>query len=568
MQRKKNALTNILSIFNNALRRFRRKGGLGGALKRTASGLRKGNKKTIATCAVCAAAVIGLGAIIFSSPKDKQQETAQVLAAPAEASVSAVSTQDENGVVSLESEFAAAQAYLAEQEAAQAAANPTPKPIHFEQGYEGEEIYDIQQRLMDLSYMDNDEPTLLFGPQTEYAVELFQRRNNLDITGVITEAVYNLLFSGDALTYMVSLGESGTDVKELQGRLRELDYLDKATGYFGDETEAAVKEFQKNNKLSTDGKVGEKTREMLYSEDAVAKSISYGEKSEDVRSYQKRLYKLGYLVSEPDGTFGRDTVNAVKMFQQQNGLIVDGHIGPMTRDLLMSSDAKESVISVGSNNSTVTKIQSRLRELNYLDSKATGYFGSSTEAAVMGFQKQNKLSADGKVGKSTMKLLFSDSAKKAPSNYEAPEVSVPSGGGSSSSSSGSSSSSSSGGSSGGSLDRFISAAKSKLGCKYVRGAKGPNSFDCSGFVYWCLNQAGVNQKYLTSSGWRSVSGYTKVSSIDSLRKGDIIVFKGHVGIAMGDGTMIDASSGNGKVVHRSCTGKWSYNNFICAWRIF
>ena len=121
---------------------------------------------------------------------------------------------------------------------------------------------------------------------------------------------------------------------------------------------------------------------------------------------------------------------------------------------------------------------------------------------------------------------------------------------------------------GGSLDRFISAAKSKLGCRYVRGAKGPDKFDCSGFVYWCLKQAGVNQKYLTSSGWRSVSGYTKVSSIGSLRKGDIIVFKGHVGIAMGDGTMIDASSNNGKVVHRSCTGNWSRENFICGWRIF
>ena len=72
----------------------------------------------------------------------------------------------------------------------------------------------------------------------------------------------------------------------------------------------------------------------------------------------------------------------------------------------------------------------------------------------------------------------------------------------------------------------------------------------------------------TSSGWKSVSGYTKVSSIGSLRRGDIIVFKGHVGIALGDGTMIDASSGNGKVVHRSCTGDWSYKNFICAWRIF
>ena len=101
----------------------------------------------------------------------------------------------------------------------------------------------------------------------------------------------------------------------------------------------------------------------------------------------------------------------------------------------------------------------------------------------------------------------------------------------------------------------------------MRGGKGPNTFDCSGFVYWCLRQAGVSQKYLTSSGWRS-TGYRKVSSLSSLQKGDVIVFKGHVAIAMGDGTMIDASSGSGQVVHRSCMGDWSKRNFICAWRIF
>lgn len=535
-----------------ALRRFKKRGGIGGFFGRLMLNLRRGKRSTIMGCAAFGLAlVLCICLPIIKGGKEPEPEMT---------SVYGVTAVGEDGVVDLQGEFAALQQSLA---AAEPTPAPTPVPIRLEEGYDGEEIYDIQERLMELSYMDNDEPTYHFGPATEEAIELFQRRHDLTIDGIITNAVYDLLFSDEALKYMVCVGISGTDVRELQGRLRELGYMDKATGNFGEETEAAVKEFQKNNKLTTDGKVGEHTREMLYSEDAIPKSLSYGEKSDEVRSYQKRLQRLGYLTTEPDGTFGRDTVNAVKMFQQQNGLIVDGHIGPMTKDLLMSDQAQSSVIGIGDRNSTVTKIQSRLRELGYLDAKATGYFGSSTEAAVLGFQRENGLSRDGKVGKSTMRTLFSSSAKKAPSNYEAPEVdnsssSAPSGGsGGGSSSSG-----------GGSLDRFISAAKSKLGCRYVRGAKGPDKFDCSGFVYWCLKQAGVNQKYLTSSGWRSVSGYTKVSSIGSLRKGDIIVFKGHVGIAMGDGTMIDASSGNGKVVHRSCTGDWSYKNFICAWRIF
>ena len=136
-----------------------------------------------------------------------------------------------------------------------------------------------------------------------------------------------------------------------------------------------------------------------------------------------------------------------------------------------------------------------------------------------------------------------------------------------SSSGGSSSGSSAGAGVSGGAGTLISIASSKLGCPYVYGAKGPNSFDCSGFVYWCLNQAGVRQSYITSSGWRSVGKYTKVTSFNNLQAGDIIVVSGHVGIVAGGGTVIDASSSNGKVVHRSLSSWWR-NNFICGWRIF
>ena len=117
------------------------------------------------------------------------------------------------------------------------------------------------------------------------------------------------------------------------------------------------------------------------------------------------------------------------------------------------------------------------------------------------------------------------------------------------------------------VSALISVASSKIGSPYVWGAKGPNAFDCSGFVYWCLNQVGVRQSYLTSSGWRNVGRYTKITNFNDIQAGDIVVVNGHVGIAAGGGTVIDASSSNGRVVHRSLS-QWWRNNFICAWRIF
>ena len=390
-----------------SIRRFQKRGGFGGLFSRTAKGIRRGDPRTIFGCC---AAVLLLGGLIWGV--SSLSATAEGGAAASGARYAAAAGQDTN-VVSLENALAQQQANASPPPTPV----PTPTPMLFSKGYEGPEIAEIQQRLMDLGYMDNDEPTQKFGSQTKEAVELFQRSHELAIDGFVGQATYDLLMSAEAKKYMVGIGVKGTDVTELQSRLVELDYMKKTTGYFGEETEAAVQEFQKRNHLDVDGKVGEQTREMLYSEDAIPKSLSYGEKSDDVLKYQKRYFKLGYLTTEPDGTFGKDTVAATKLFQQINGLIVDGHIGPATRYLLMSDKAQPNALTLGMSGDTVTKIQSKLKSLGYLSGKATGYYGSAPEEAVKAFQSRNKLSADGKAGRYTIQSLFSDGAKAAASDY-------------------------------------------------------------------------------------------------------------------------------------------------------
>ena len=61
--------------------------------------------------------------------------------------------------------------------------------------------------------------------------------------------------------------------------------------------------------------------------------------------------------------------------------------------------------------------------------------------------------------------------------------------------------------------------------------------------------------------------YKKVNSIYDLKKGDIVVVYGHVGIAAGNNMVYDASSSSGKIVYREL-GDWWKKNFICGWRIF
>ncbi|MDO4543825.1 MAG: peptidoglycan-binding protein [Clostridia bacterium] len=454
---------------------------------------------------------------------------------------------------------------------------PTPHPldgIAYERGDSGDVIISLQERLMDLGYLDSDEPTDYFGSLTEDALTAFQKHNELTADGILGASTYDVLFSDEAKIYVMQSGDSGDDVEAVQERLYQLGYLAKSyiTGNFGEKTLAAVMEFQSANKLTADGKVGEKTISALYSDDVVSNSFKHGDVDDTIAKYQQRLIKLGYLEDdfEADGRMDSETVAAIKLFQDANGLTRDGCLGPATMEALDSSDALSYALRLGMSGSKVKEVQQRLYKLGYLrSSQVTSYFGEATQAAIISFQKRNSLTADGAVGSKTTAKLFSDSAKEAASTAVSPDDSDDSSSSSSSNSSGSTSNSSG-------VEKFIEIAKSKLGCKYVRGAKGPNTFDCSGFVYWCLNQAGVKQGYLNSIGWRTVTKYKRITNMNDLKRGDILVFsgatatgKGHVGIYLGNNQMIDAGSSKGAVVIRSSirTNYWT-SHFLMAYRIW
>lgn len=70
-------------------------------------------------------------------------------------------------------------------------------------------------------------------------------------------------------------------------------------------------------------------------------------------------------------------------------------------------------LKLGSTGTEVRNVQKRLKELGYLKGSVDGDFGTATQEAVKAFQKNNGLTADGKVGKETLAKLNSSSAKKA-----------------------------------------------------------------------------------------------------------------------------------------------------------
>ena len=455
----------------------------------------------------------------------------------------------------------------------------------FKKGDTDELIRTVQSTLMELGYMDPDEPTDYFGNQTQDAIITFQKHNNLLPDGIVGEVTYALLVSGQAHEYVMQEGDEGDDVKEVQDRLYELAYLDKnsRTGTFGEKTAAAVRSFQSSNGLKVDGKVGAKTLNTLYSSDVVSNSYKAGDSDDIIINYQKRLQKLGYLTSDYacTGKMDNKTVSAIKTFQEANGLVRDGCLGPATMEQINSKDAVHYAMRLGMSGTSIRAAQQKLYKLGYIrSSQITGYYGETTVEAVKSFQKRNGISQSGEINAKTLEKLESGNAKAAQTaSVKKTATPKPSSGGKTATPkpSGSSASSSSASSNSKGVEKLIEIAESKIGCRYVRGAKGPNQFDCSGFVYWCLNQAGVRQGYMTSIIWRSCSKYKRINSMSSLERGDILVFvgssmaTGHVGIYLGDGKMIDASSSDGHVRVTSSNilkSKYWQEHFLMAYRIW
>ena len=89
-----------------------------------------------------------------------------------------------------------------------------------------------------------------------------------------------------------------------------------------------------------------------------------------------------------------------------------------------------------------------------------------------------------------------------------------------------------GGGSAGDNSAAYSYACSRIGCPYVWGAEGPDSFDCSGLVTWAYRQLGIELPHQSEA---QMACATRVVSVSEARPGDVLWRYGHVGIAGGYG---------------------------------
>ena len=160
---------------------------------------------------------------------------------------------------------------------------------------------------------------------------------------------------------MMRFGDSGTGVTLLQEELAEIGFFNgPMTGYFGEITQAAVRQLQRANGLVDDGIVGPATQAAL------------------------RTYKPVYTTAIATAPTT---------------------IAPVQSSVIQMSPIQE--LAFGSSGPSVTQLQTQLTRLGVYSGPITGFYGTQTRAAVMRFQQLNGLVSTGIADSSTIAMLNS-----------------------------------------------------------------------------------------------------------------------------------------------------------------
>ena len=344
-------------------------------------------------------------------------------------------------------------------------ADPTQVPASYEASEKYETLYinssgakvkALQEALQELGYYTGSADGI-YGSGTQNAVRLFQQKNNLTADGAADAATQETLYekkvvnaSGKTVSVKtlapvdgvsMSLGNKGDAVITLKNRLQELGYYTATAGNeFDSATKKALIAFQKKNNLYADGVLGDKTRAVLYSDEALTKAgeklVSSNQSEEEETSVQLAEAVYPYTTTTNASVILRKNADASSArlttipkdkeievqaatgeflkvtYNGKTGYIVAVYAN-IPAQYVTESQSKYPTLKNGDSSDQVTAVQQALKELGFYSGTVNGNYTSVLETAVKQFQKKNGYVQTGVLTGQQQEKLFEGKVKNS-----------------------------------------------------------------------------------------------------------------------------------------------------------
>ena len=255
----------------------------------------------------------------------------------------------------------------------------------------------------------------LIGPTTRNAIRRFQQQQNIRVDGQVSDALYQQVDRALTRSIQQQLTERGLQPGPIDG-------------IAGDNTRRAIEAFERQQGLSVTGQISPSLAQQLAgaqrrtppaqpaltpapqpspttttttttTTNAIALA-AIADQSARNRRLQASLTVLGHDTGGVDGAIGPATRNAIRRFQQQEGMRADGHVSVALYNRIDQALTRH--------------IQQRLLQLGFDPGPVDGVAGENTRMAIQAFERQQGLNLTGQISPALAARLAAVSRQPEP----------------------------------------------------------------------------------------------------------------------------------------------------------